>query len=810
MPNNNRPCTCVLNPSTSQISCSFSTSDFYGGYITLTKAITKVDLKGEKGNNGESGTSPYISYLTNEAQTFAAGTAKEVTTQLYAYQGTTEKNVQIKSVNGVTASTSSTATGKTGMNFYVNSTSSVAHPEITFSATTLLPQTQTEQLEIKYIISGENTERSVYFSYSSTTTGSSGAAASLVDITASSQMFKSIDGGVTFSPNTIVLTPRFQTVTYSKWQYSQNGGSSWTDITSGQHGLTISNGVLAIAKTCDLFTDSITTLSFKCVSSNANVFDTITIVKLYDTTDIDIDVGGRNLVTESTLFAYPSTSANWISTLGNTINENYTNEGRIGKVTSGNFGELQFEIILDNFGIQKTDKVTFSLDVKLLPLEDSSKPDVSDYVYLGYSLWDSENSPNWYTGAQLKWDATTAGAEYDIWRRLSITFPGYTGSEDYKRLRFGIIAYANQANSDIRFITRNMKIELGNVATDWTIAPEETLNNTIINIVPFYFYTTSGLRPDSNADWVSPLDETKMTDPDYYVWQRNKIIYGNGENTWSEIYSIKNKIGFVTEYASSESENVAPEIGWSEDKPTNTSLYIWTRTRTDWDTGLVTYSEPICDTLTKQLQDGLTANGDRITQLSTLGFVRIFDNFIYLVDKEDMNNVSEGILMGSNGIQYFYNASGWNQTTATFSTCSYTSVWSLDGTMDLSQLNAVHIKASEIEDGILTLGKTVNTEGHLEVYKTNGTEPIVKIDGNGVEVKLVNGGWARILDTNGITLVDANNNLVFGSDTNLDRFNMTKATVSSELNFDSKIIAQPASLTVGSVTHHGLAFVRGG
>ena len=226
MPNNNRPCTCVLNPSTSQISCSFSTSDFYGGYITLTKAITKVDLKGEKGNNGESGTSPYISYLTNEAQTFAAGTAKEVTTQLYTYQGTTEKNVQIKSVNGVTASTSSTATGKTGMNFYVNSTSSVAHPEITFSATTLLPQTQTEQLEIKYIISGENTERSVYFSYSSTTTGSSGAAASLVDITASSQMFKSIDGGVTFSPNTIVLTPRFQTVTYSKWQYSQNGGSS--------------------------------------------------------------------------------------------------------------------------------------------------------------------------------------------------------------------------------------------------------------------------------------------------------------------------------------------------------------------------------------------------------------------------------------------------------------------------------------------------------------------------------------------------------------------------------------------------------
>ena len=823
MPNNNRPCTCVLNPSTSQISCSFSTSDFYGGYITLTKAITKVDLKGEKGNNGESGTSPYISYLTNEAQTFAAGTAKEVTTQLIAYQGTTSKTVQIKSVNGVTASTSSTATGKTGMNFKVSSTSAVTSPTITFSATTALPQTQTEQLKILYRITGETFDREISFSYSSTTTGSSGAAASLVDITASSQMFKSTDGGVTFSPNTIVLTPRFQTVTYLKWQYSDDGGSTYThDVVSGQHGFTINNGVLTIAKTCDLFTDNVTALSFKCISSNANVYDTITIIKLYDTTDIDIDIGGRNLVTESTLFAFPSVSANWISTLGNTINENYTNEGRIGKVTNGNFGELQFEIVLDNFGIQKTDKVTFSLDVKLLPLEDSSKPDVSDYVYLGYSLWDSENSPNWYTGAQLKWDATTAGAEYDIWRRLSITFPGYVGSEDYKRLRFGIIAYANQANSDIRFITRNMKIELGNVATDWTIAPEETLNNTVINIVPFYFYTTSGLRPDSNADWVSPLDETKMTDPNYYVWQRNKIIYGNGENTWSEIYSIKNKIGFVTEYASSESDDPASITSWSKDKPTDASLYIWTRTRTDWDTGLITYSEPVCDTLTKQLQEGLVANGNRITQLSTLGFVRIFDNYIYLVNAEKMSDVRSGIAMGAGGIQFFkypgekpgdtdYVATAWNEETNEFDNVEYNSVWKLDGIMDLKALRVQNINASEIEDGTLTLGKTVNTEGHLEVYKTNGTEPIVKIDGNGIEVKLVNGGWAKILDTNGITLVDANNNLVFGSDTNLDRFNMTKATITSELNFDSKIIAQPVTLTdTNDVTHHGLAFVRGG
>jgi hypothetical protein len=60
--------------------------------------------------------------------------------------------------------------------------------------------------------------------------------------------------------------------------------------------------------------------------------------------------------------------------------------------------------------------------------------------------------------------------------------------------------------------------------------------------------------------------------------------------------------------------------------------------------------------------------------------------------------------------------------------------------MDLGLLRAVKIKASEIEDGILTLGEDENTEGCLKVYKANGEEPVVTIDKDGVKVKLANGG----------------------------------------------------------------------
>ena len=252
--------------------------------------------------DGVDGTSPYTSYLTNEVQTFAYGTTATVKTNLYAYLGATEKNVQIKTVNGVTASTSSTATGLTGMNFLVNSIDSVAHPEISFISTTSLPQTQTVQVPIVYRIAGESVDRTVIFSYATTTRGATGTAAKQVIINPSSQMFKSTTGATgIFNPQYIYLYPSFQSCSYSKWQYSTDG-TTWVDVTSGSNSLTIGTyssiaNSLRIERTCNLYTDLITAISFKCISNDNTIYDTITIVKIYDVTDIQI--GGRNLALDT-------------------------------------------------------------------------------------------------------------------------------------------------------------------------------------------------------------------------------------------------------------------------------------------------------------------------------------------------------------------------------------------------------------------------------------------------------------------------------------------------------------------------------
>lgn len=129
--------------------------------------------------------------------------------------------------------------------------------------------------------------------------GSTGTAASLVDITPSALYFKSTTGkdGV-FTPDYIYLYPRFQTVTYSSWQYSVDGGTTWITVI-GANGLTVGkyNSVensLRISKNSTLYTDAITSISFRCNSSNSSVYDIVSIAKIYDV--VDLQIGGRNLI----------------------------------------------------------------------------------------------------------------------------------------------------------------------------------------------------------------------------------------------------------------------------------------------------------------------------------------------------------------------------------------------------------------------------------------------------------------------------------------------------------------------------------
>lgn len=171
----------------------------------------------------------------------------------------------------------------------------------------------------------------------------SGSQARTVNLTASSQVFKSIDGGKNFTPELITLTPYFHGTSYSKWQVSADGGVSWADITNGTHGLSLIDGVLKVSKDCDLFKETVTTLSFKIMTNINKVEDVISILKLSDLTNIEI--AGNNLLENSDK---PITSTQYL------IQEYYTSQDLLpgksytliinGSVNQGNLVKLYFDI----------------------------------------------------------------------------------------------------------------------------------------------------------------------------------------------------------------------------------------------------------------------------------------------------------------------------------------------------------------------------------------------------------------------------------------------------------------------------------
>lgn len=118
-----------------------------------------------------------------------------------------------------------------------------------------------------------------------------------LSITPSSQYFKSTDGGKTFAPNTITIRPTIQgEISFGKWQYSIDGGVSFADVVSGQKGLTISNNVLTVSKDSSLYSDAVTMVTFRAVASDSSFYDTCSIAKIYDVSDIG---DGRNLLWNS-------------------------------------------------------------------------------------------------------------------------------------------------------------------------------------------------------------------------------------------------------------------------------------------------------------------------------------------------------------------------------------------------------------------------------------------------------------------------------------------------------------------------------
>lgn len=316
--------------------------------------------------------------------------------------------------------------------------------------------------------------------------GDSGTPASLVDIVPSAMYFKSTTGSTgTFTPEYIYLYPRFQNATYSNWQYSRDGGATWTTA-SGANGLTIGtyNSVansLRIARESTLYTDSITSISFKCNSTTSGVYDTASITKIYDI--VDLQIGGRNWLTNS---GYMTTLQDW---------KEYSSGHPVTNIAIED--NSVYGTVLTATGTIATSRLRVG---KYIPfLEKSNRTLMFSMVYK------ADNISSVYVGG--KYSTSNASGEYGSFQGSTTKTRDLGNGFTYMESKITLSPNADTRSFFIYIYTGiqtikivHCKLEEGDTVTDWSPAPEDLIEeaanvNVMLSNEAHFFEATAGGVP---------------------------------------------------------------------------------------------------------------------------------------------------------------------------------------------------------------------------------------------------------------------------------------------------------------------------
>ena len=155
--------------------------------------------------------------------------------------------------------------------------------------------------------------------------------------------------------------------------------------------------------------------------------------------------------------------------------------------------------------------------------------------------------------------------------------------------------------------------------------------------------------------------------------------------------------------------------------------------------------------------------------------------------KESARNVMK---ISSGGIGF--SNSGVNGT--------FSSAWTLDGTLNMQNINVINMSASFIKGGVLKLGGTGNSSGTFELYdETNAL--IALMDKAGLTVYAKNGDYVKLNAEEGFVGYDAKGNRVYWADGEV--FHMANAEVENQIKIAGKIKIVP----VATSSNTGVGFV---
>ena len=398
------------------------------------------------------------------------------------------------------------------------------------------PTTQKLTAEKKYLwnckqtVYDDGTRGSITSPVICGTYGDKGQNAKNLTITPSSQYFKSTDGGKTFAPNTITIRPTIQgEISFGKWQYSIDGGVSFADVVSGQKGLTISNNVLTVSKDSSLYSDAVTMITFRAVADDSSFYDTCSIAKIYDVSDIG---DGRNLLwnsnfakTDETINTSTYTTwglilrgSTYTATIDTSVKHNNFNTLKVIGTKAGDSGgqDLIYQIKglnLDEVKFTETDvKYTLSFYAKASIACNFS----ARYAYDSYAK---------DTNVALSTD----------WKRYEIQMHPTTTSYQTS------LIFKMDAASTVWF--SEFKLEKGSSATGYSTAPEDV---QVAILSTKSEISDVSLKVDNNKQAIEQRVEKTTYEQDLKLVKGDISKANEGLNKWR--YEIYPKSLFASEY----------------------------------------------------------------------------------------------------------------------------------------------------------------------------------------------------------------------------------------------------------------------
>lgn len=151
------------------------------------------------------------------------------------------------------------------------------------------------------------------------------------------------------------------------------------------------------------------------------------------------------------------------------------------------------------------------------------------------------------------------------------------------------------------------------------------------------------------------------------------------------------------------------------------------------------------------INDSISASEDRINGVLSSSYVIYDGEQILVVDslpKETAHNV-----MRINSAGIGFSQSGING--------SFTSAWTIDGTLNMQAMNVINLVADLIKGGTLKLGGSENGNGVMEVRSAGGSV-IGKLDKDGLRMWANDGSRIEINASQGLVGYDAKGNATYG------------------------------------------------